>query len=269
MQEFFYLGTINSLSEGFKIYTRLNPHRIIIFRNLTSVAYTLAGSLCISGMIWAFRDNWSVNANQFVLTWMIFWLFAHINFLTLDSFTVWLPPHFVPMALISWAILNVTSILVPFGLSPGFYHWGYSLPAHNLYDVLVDIWSGGCNPKLYYALPILFSWEVCGLFLSALGVHKRAHYAMVKAETEAKVFQTRLDNTLAFEHQHDEERRKEEAAGDILPAETEEEERKELERAISQSEVQEQKIRSQSEKDENFGPAFGFNFGSGEPDKQE
>jgi hypothetical protein len=268
MQEFFYLGTINSLSDGFKIYVHLNPHRIIIFRTLVSGAYSMAGSLCVSGMIWAFRVGWHVNGDQFVLTWMIFWLFAHINFLILDSFTIWLPLPFVPMALISWAVLNVSSILLPWGLTPGFYHWGYCLPAHNTYDVLVDIWSGGCNPKLHYALPVLFSWEILGLFLSALGVHKRAHLAFVKKEAEEKAAQIRLETALAFEHQRDEERRKEEAAGDILPARTEEEERKEMERTISRAEEKVQAVRSQSTKDPEFGPAFGFNFGIDESDKQ-
>jgi hypothetical protein len=91
MQEFFYLGTINALYARFKIYERLYPIRIIFFRNLISVAYTFVGSLSTAGAIWAFRGNWKVNGNQFVLTWMILWLFAHANFLSLDVFTVWIP----------------------------------------------------------------------------------------------------------------------------------------------------------------------------------
>jgi hypothetical protein len=102
IQEFFYLGTINTLYEAFKMYTRLNPHRIFVFRFLISAAYTLIGSLCTAGAIWAFRAEWRVNGNQFALTWAILWLFAHVNFLTLDVFTVWLPGPFVPMALITW-----------------------------------------------------------------------------------------------------------------------------------------------------------------------
>jgi hypothetical protein len=270
MQEFFYIGIINSLGEGFKIYTRLNPHRVIIFRTLISGAYSLVGALCISGMIWSFVHDWNVNGSQFVLMWMIFWLFAHLNFLILDSFTVWLPPPYVPMALISWAVLNVSSILVPFELTPGFYHWGYSLPAHSVYDVLVDIWSGGCNPKLYYALPVLFSWELCGLFFSTMGVHKRAHYAIIKAEVESEAFQKRLDDALAFEHQRDEEVRKEEdtSAGEIIPARTEEEDRAELQNTIGKAEEEEQEVRSQFEKDKNFGPVFGFDFGYGDQEKK-
>jgi hypothetical protein len=91
IQEFFYLGTINGLYAKFKIYERLYPHRIIAYRNMISLAYTCVGSLGTAGTIWAFRSGWNVNGNQFVLSWMILWLFAHANFLALDVFTIWLP----------------------------------------------------------------------------------------------------------------------------------------------------------------------------------
>jgi hypothetical protein len=121
VQEFFYLGTINALYDAFKIYSRLNPHRIFLFRLFLSTLYTMVGSICTAGAIWAFKANWQVNGNQFALTWLILWLFAHINFQTLDIFTIWLPGPFVPMALVAWLVLNVTSILLPFELSPAFF----------------------------------------------------------------------------------------------------------------------------------------------------
>ncbi|KAF4626907.1 hypothetical protein G7Y89_g11249 [Cudoniella acicularis] len=139
IQEFFYLGTINGLYLQFKIYARLYPHRIIAYRTCISLAYTFVGSLCVAGSIWAFRAGWDVNANQFALTWAILWLFAHCNFLALDIMTTWLPPQFVPMSLIAWVVLNVTSILGPLELSAGFYRWGYALPAHEVYQTLTDI----------------------------------------------------------------------------------------------------------------------------------
>jgi hypothetical protein len=135
IQEFFYLGTLNQLYEMFKIYTRLNPHRIILFRNAISLMYCFVGSLCVTAAIWIFKTGWDVGGGQFVATWMVFWLYAHLNFLTLDVFTVWLPPPFVPMALIAWLVLNVTSILIPFEFMSDFYLWSYvcphpSLPMH-------------------------------------------------------------------------------------------------------------------------------------------
>ncbi len=102
IQEFFYLGTINGLSVSFSIFLKLHPSRIIVVRNLNSLSYTLVGSLCTSGAIWAFRSGWDVGGGQFMLTWIALWLFAHLNFLTLDTFTSWLPAPYVPMALIAW-----------------------------------------------------------------------------------------------------------------------------------------------------------------------
>lgn len=192
IQEFFYLGCINGLYQQFRLYTSVRPHRIAIVRQVISGAYTFIGSLCTAGAIWAFRSGWNVNGNQFVLTWMSLWLFAHLNFLVLDVFTIWIEPAFVPMALISWIMLNVTSILLPFELSPGFYRWGYALPAHSIFQVLIDIWSGGCNPQLDYALPVMFAYEVVGLILSSIGVYRRGHYACIKQEEDEKVHRERV-----------------------------------------------------------------------------
>lgn len=197
IQDFFFLGTVNGLYAQLNLWTKLSPKRMVTFRLLLSAAYTFVGSLCAAGSIWAFRKGWHVNGNQFVLTWMAIWLFGHLNFLTLDVFTVWLPPPFVPMALITWIVLNVTSILLPFELSPAFYQWAYALPAHALYQVLIDIWSGGCNPQLDYALPVLFAYELSSLTLSCIGVYRRSHLAFVANEGEEKKLQECIAATLA------------------------------------------------------------------------
>ncbi|KAL6229145.1 hypothetical protein BDW75DRAFT_111020 [Aspergillus navahoensis] len=197
IQEFFFLATINGLYVQYGLFGRINPKRLIIFRFIISLIYTLAGSVCTTGAIWAFRSEWQVNGNQWALTWVTLWLFAHLNFLTLDVFAVWLPPPYVPMGLITWVVLNITSILVPFELSPGFYKWAYALPAHACYNVLVDIWSGGCNPRLSYALPVLFAYELSSGTLSAVGVYRRAHYAVIAAEHEERSWQERIANAIA------------------------------------------------------------------------
>lgn len=286
IQEFFYLGTINGLYDAFKIYSRLNPHRIIIFRSLLSLAYCFIGSLCVAGSIWAFKSGWHVNTAQFFLTWAALWLFAHLNFLTFDVFTIWLPMPFVPMALISWVILNVASILLPFELSAGFYRWGYVMPAHEVYLVLIDIWSGGCNPTLRYSLPILFAYEISGLFLSGLGVHRRCHYAVIKEEGEKAAFQAKIDAALEFERtkgtsrrmastatggrqsvedkiepsdeiQREEEREREDAVEEAL-------EREELSGVIERETTRMRREQSKGSRAVDFGPSFGFRFGAGE-----
>ncbi|OQE14185.1 hypothetical protein PENFLA_c040G05439 [Penicillium flavigenum] len=197
IQEFFFLGTVNGLYAQFKLYTSVSPHRMVIARQIMSLIYTLVGAMCTAGAIWAFRSGWNVNGNQFALTWLVLWLFAHLTFLVLDVFTIWLPPPYVPMALISWVILNVTSILLPFELSPGFYKVGYALPAHAVFQVLIDIWSSGCNPQLYHSLPVLFAYEVLGITLSSIGVYRRAHHASINQERDEKDFQERVAAALA------------------------------------------------------------------------
>lgn len=213
IQEFFYLATLNGLYMHHKLYSRLSPLRMIIVRVVISLLYCLIGSLCTTGAIWAFRAGWDVDGKQFVLQWLAMWLFAHINFLQLDVFTIWIPPAYVPLALISWVIFNVTSIVLPFELSPGFYRIGFAAPAHEVFQVLIDIWSRGCNPKLRYALPILFVWWIWGLVMSGLGVFRRAHYASLEEQEQTRQFQHRLDAAIQFERQRELELRERNVLG--------------------------------------------------------
>lgn len=169
------------------------------------------------------------------------------------------------MALITWVVFNVTSILVPFDLSPGFYKWAYLIPAHEVYQVLTDIWSGGCNPQLHYALPILFSLELTGLTLSGLGVFRRCHYAVIAEEAQKAAFQERLDAAMEFERKRDEEREEERrerpeaeiTAEDVEQAETEE--RKELGEVIRREDT---KIEREKKANKicSFGPSFDLPF---------
>ncbi|KAL2068939.1 hypothetical protein VTL71DRAFT_15277 [Oculimacula yallundae] len=274
IQEFFYLGTVNGLYAEFKIYNKLYPHRIITYRFCISLAYTFIGSLCVTGAIWAFKAGWDVNSAQFVLNWAILWLFAHLNFLAMDLFTVWLAPAYVPMALITWVIFNVTSVLLPFELSNGFYRWAYALPAHEVYQGLLDIWSSGCNPQLHYALPILFAWEILGLVFSALGIYKRCHYARVAEEAQEAALQQKADAALAYEKKHDQERDENMETRRSIGAVQEsgqdkvEEvpsldrlqtvEREKIEEAIRDEDEVLRREQTRVNKTCNFGPSFGF-----------
>jgi hypothetical protein len=205
MQEFFYLGVVNGLHQSFPVHTNLRPTRIILYRNLNSLAYCFIGSLCVAGAIWAFRAGWDVTGSQFVLTWMTLWLFAHINFQALDVFSVWLKPAYVPMSLVTWVILNVTSGILPFELSAAWYRVGYALPAHEVYQVLIDIWSRGCNPNLRYALPVLFAWELAASGLAVMGVYRRSHFAALAEAAAQKQFEERVDAAMEFQRKRERE----------------------------------------------------------------
>jgi hypothetical protein len=167
------------------------------------MAYTFVGALCTTAMIYAFRAGWVLHGWQFVATWFVVWLFAHANWLTLDIFTVWLPPELVPMALITWIVFNVTSVLLPFELSNGFYSWAYVTPAHEVFVTLTDIWSAGCFPHLRYSLPVLFIIELTSLVFSTLGVYRRAHYASIGDDRKEKEFQERIDAAVAVQRKRD------------------------------------------------------------------
>ncbi|CBF79658.1 hypothetical protein AN7574.2 [Aspergillus nidulans FGSC A4] len=116
----------------------------------------------MTGYIWAFRENRDVSSGQFALTWMAIWLAMHVHFLFIDSAISVIPMPIVPFFVLTWTILNVSSTIGPFDLSPGFYRIGYAFPAHSLYELLLQNWMDGCNPHLYRAFPILWSLSIIG-----------------------------------------------------------------------------------------------------------
>ncbi|THX68209.1 hypothetical protein D6D05_09509 [Aureobasidium pullulans] len=184
IMQFFFLMAINGVSAEFNLYSHLPMLNNGIIRLVLSLSYTFVGSLCWAGYIWAFREDWSVGAGQFFCTWIIIWLFMHINFAVIDVATGFIPMKFLPFFVLTWVILNVTSTIWPFELAPGFYRWGYALPAHEVWQVLIQIWSGGAVDRLYQALPILFTWEIVFLPLAVIALNHRC--AVAEREHKAK-----------------------------------------------------------------------------------
>jgi len=278
IQDFFYLAFVNGLYLQFKIYTRIPAPRVILVRDVLSGVFTMLGALLVSASLWAFKAEWHVSGSQFALNWLIMWLFAHVNFLTLDIFTIWLPHQFVPMALITWVVLNVTSILLPFDLSSDFFRWGYAMPAHAAYEALTDNWSRGCNPSLHYALPVLFAYEVSGLIWTGLGVYRRCHYAVIADEAAEEALRMRVDMALQLEHKHDRrlQRQETEKGGAVqkdaaegytgteeIMKETEPEspadeeaDRRQAEEAIEKINSQIEKVETKASRTAQFGPSF-------------
>ncbi|KAL7923768.1 hypothetical protein ACQKWADRAFT_289251 [Trichoderma austrokoningii] len=202
IEDFFFLATLNGLYNQFKIFLRIGPERIIIVRDAISLTFTMVSAMVNSAAIWAFKANWDVSAGQWALSWLTLWLFAHANFLIFDTFTIWIPPQFVSMALVTWIVMNITSIVFPFSVMSPFYRLGYGLPAHATYEILTDIWSNGCNPHLDYALPVLFAYEVVGLIATSIGVYKRCHNAVIVEETNKEAMRLRVEAALKMERRH-------------------------------------------------------------------
>jgi len=195
IQQFFFMMALNGISAQFQLFTKLSAMTNGLIRMITSIIYTFIGSMCMAGYIWAYKESWDVNGNQFALTWMIVWLFMHINFLIIDSLTAFIPMQFLPFCILTWVILNVASSISPFELNPGFFRWGYAMPAHEVYQVLVQIWSDGCEDQSYRALPILFSWWIVALVVTIYATYSRCH-AAVKAHNALEGLETKKDASL-------------------------------------------------------------------------
>ncbi|KAL6907195.1 hypothetical protein GGI43DRAFT_396830 [Trichoderma evansii] len=202
IEDFFFLATFNGLYVQFKIFLRIGPERIIVIRDVISLTFTMVSAMVNSAALWAFKANWDVTGGQWALTWLTLWLYAHANFLIFDTFTIWIPPQYISMALITWIVMNITSIVFPFSVMSPFYRWGYALPTHAAYEILTDIWTGGCNPHLSYALPVLFAYEVVGLILTSIGVYKRCHNAVIVEETTKEAMQLRIQAALKAERRN-------------------------------------------------------------------
>lgn len=169
---------LNGISDHFKAFTELSWKTNGLIRAIASILYTSIGALFMTTYIWAYKESWGQDGSRFVLTWIILWFLMHINFLFFDITTAFIPIQFMPFIVLTWVILNIASSISPFEMSPGFFRWGYALPSHEAYQVLVQIWSGGCNNRLYQALPIMFSWWVVGIPVAVYAMQHRCKNAM-------------------------------------------------------------------------------------------
>ncbi|KAJ5771371.1 uncharacterized protein N7511_003422 [Penicillium nucicola] len=182
IQQFFYMLALNGIGFVFDAFTILSWKTNALLRMSISILYTFIAALCMTGYIWAYRETWPQTGSHFALTWMILWLLMHINFLFFDITTAFVEIQWVPFVVLTWVIFNVASTITPFEMSPAFLRWGYALPSHEAYQVLMQIWSGGCNNRLYQALPIMFSWWILGLPTAVFAMYYRCKKAVAKVE---------------------------------------------------------------------------------------
>ncbi|OCK80208.1 hypothetical protein K432DRAFT_298150 [Lepidopterella palustris CBS 459.81] len=183
LQQFFFLLALNGVSREHQLYSKMSVRSSMIIRGVAGLLYTFGAALTQAGYYWAFRDGWKVDGNQFVLTWMVLWLLMHTHFTYLDAISAITPISRMPFAVLTWIFLNISTTISPLELQPGFYYWGICLPASNAYSVLVTIWSGGGDNRLYRALPIMFAWWIVGNLLS-MAAHLRACHLAYKFDKE-------------------------------------------------------------------------------------
>ncbi|KAL4771570.1 hypothetical protein BDW60DRAFT_207935 [Aspergillus nidulans var. acristatus] len=187
--QFFFIMAIGGISAQTSIFNTFSPRQNTVLRFIISVCYTFVAALVMTGYIWAFRESWDISSGQFALTWMAIWLAMHVHFLFIDFATSVIPMPVVPFFILTWIILNVSSTIGPFELSPGFYRIGYVFPAHSLYELLLQIWTDGCNPHLYRALPILWcEWVVAlVLFVVGMGIRTKSSFKTFLSKGSSKV----------------------------------------------------------------------------------
>lgn len=128
---------------------------------------------------------------------MTIWLYMFLNFAIIDAATGFIPMSFVPFFLITWVVLNVGSTIYPLQLTAGFYHWQVALPGYNTYNILADIWSGGCNPLLYRTLPINFAWAILGVVLANISMYRRCRKAAKTLSEEEEALQVKIEQARA------------------------------------------------------------------------
>lgn len=171
--QFFFVLAMNGIFDKFGMHAKMRIRDVWAMRFIAGKIFSLLYAIVVTGYIWAFREDWGVDGGIWVLTWLTFWLFMDTNFLVLESLIgSFVPLQFSPFFLLTWFMLNVAACVFPFELSAGFYRLGYIFPAHALWIILIEVWSG-CGNSLHIGLPVLFAWWVVGQTIAYFSIRKR------------------------------------------------------------------------------------------------
>lgn len=179
LTQFFFLMAVNGISAGIGLFTNMSPLRIWIMRLTIAKIHAFLMSLVLTGVIWAFREDWDATGLMFGRTWMLFWFYMEISYFVVDSVVgSFIPLPFIAFFVLSWVLMNVASCVFPFELQARFFRVSYLFPAHEVYLLLIQVWTNGCHRKDYIALPVLFAWWVLGHGTTFLSTRKRVADAL-------------------------------------------------------------------------------------------
>ncbi|KAF4962595.1 hypothetical protein FSARC_9373 [Fusarium sarcochroum] len=171
--QFFYVLAMNGIYDKFGIHKNMRVRDVWLMRFINGKIFSMLFAVVVTGYIWAFREDWGVTGGQWALTWLTFWLFMDVNFQVLETcIGSFVPMPLTPFFLLTWFMVNVASVVFPFELTAGFYRIGYMFPAHSLWIILIQVWSG-CGNSLHIGLPVLFAWFVVGHVTAYFSVRKR------------------------------------------------------------------------------------------------
>ncbi len=131
---------------------------------------------------------------------MVLWLLMHIYFCIIDAATSILPQSALPLFIVTWIFLNISATISPFEITPGFYRWGYALPAYSTYEILTYIWSDGPAPELHRALPILLALWLLGFACAILAHRRRCRPILSAAGSQSS--SSKAENAFRIEEQN-------------------------------------------------------------------
>ncbi|TVY75804.1 hypothetical protein LSUE1_G004763 [Lachnellula suecica] len=91
IQQFFFLTKFGKIANSFGIYTRPRSSHFGIAQLITSIFCTFLSSFGVASYPWTSQENWEVDPGKFVLTWITFWLYMHVNICVFDAATALFP----------------------------------------------------------------------------------------------------------------------------------------------------------------------------------
>ncbi|KAK2052430.1 hypothetical protein LY76DRAFT_598601 [Colletotrichum caudatum] len=173
LAQLFFILALNGIFASSGLHAKAPVRDVWLLRFVASKIYGFLTALTVTGYLWAFRENWAVGGPEFGKTLAVFWLYMDVQWQVLEStLGSYVSMQFLPFFFLTWTLTNVASCVSPFELSAGFYRIGYIFPAHEVYSLLVLVWSG-CADQTRVALPVLFSWWAVGHVGSFFSIRKR------------------------------------------------------------------------------------------------
>ncbi|KAJ0161493.1 hypothetical protein CTA2_6127 [Colletotrichum tanaceti] len=184
--QFFYVLALNGIGLSSGLLATVRVRDVWLLRFGIGKLYGLLTALVVTGYLWAFREDWAVGGPAFGKTLLVFWLYMDVQWQVLEALVAsFLPLPLVPFFFLTWMLTNVAGAVFPFELMAGFYRVGYALPAHGIYSLLVQAWSG-CADQTRVALPVLFAWWIVAHVGSVFSIRKRCADASKMAAADAK-----------------------------------------------------------------------------------
>ncbi|TQN69556.1 hypothetical protein CSHISOI_05948 [Colletotrichum shisoi] len=185
LAQFFYVLALNGIGLSSGLLATVRVRDVWLLRFGIGKLYGLLTALVVTGYLWAFREDWHVGGPEFGKSLLVFWLYMDVQWQVLEALIAsFLPMQLVPFFFLTWMLTNVASAVFPFEVMAGFYRVGYALPAHGIYSLLVQAWTG-CADQTRVALPVLFAWWIVGHVGSVFSIRKRCADASKMAAAAA------------------------------------------------------------------------------------